>query len=532
MKLHKFSDSLTELRIYLSKFDKEGIEEKRKILKKCSQLKWKSVDELNDYQDILLFMSAYPESKELDALVRSEKRRLAQLLKFSNSISELKDSGLPFTKINTQFSFDLIQWIRSQKDCTIEFDDIGNPNLDINALLKITLPSLIADITTADLDFTGMMQELQVDSKERLAFLLQLIEQLPKASLRDFFWEHLKVWVWITSRKPSFSRLYNCISISKPYYHTDIIKHFDSEELISRSLPKPKRLTHSMRDDIVKVIRKSLLLTMRETDPSTYMDEKSLRYFELERGLSVAIYGVLAERSLPLQSYVGYTLFKNGYPVAYGGSWIFGHYAKFGLNIFEAFRGGESGYIMCQLLRVYKNVFSLYQIEVDSYQFGKDNPDGIKSGAFWFYYRYGFRPMESKIHRLVENDFKKIKSRQGYRTSEKLLLKFAQCNIALTFSKQNKILTYDYCNTKVSQVVISKYKSNQVLLTQAVNKWMTENFLAASTHTLYRQVECELVMLCMVMKLAINPELWKKLIKARMISPYNYNDYLSLLLNP
>lgn len=89
------------------------------------------------------------------------------------------------------------------------------------------------------------------------------------------------------------------------------------------------------------------------------MDERSFSLYELERGVTVAIYGMIPERQLPLESYVGFTLFKNGLPAAYGGAWIFGEYANFGINIFESFRGGESGYMMCQLLRVYKQVFNI-----------------------------------------------------------------------------------------------------------------------------------------------------------------------------
>ncbi|MBK9983286.1 MAG: hypothetical protein IPP15_12935 [Saprospiraceae bacterium] len=57
------------------------------------------------------------------------------------------------------------------------------------------------------------------------------------------------------------------------------------------------------------------------------------------------------------------------------------------------FRNGESAFILAQLLRVYKHVFKLSYFEVEPYQFGLDNPEGIASGAFWFYYRFGFRPL-------------------------------------------------------------------------------------------------------------------------------------------
>ena len=66
------------------------------------------------------------------------------------------------------------------------------------------------------------------------------------------------------------------------------------------------------------------------------------------------------------------------------------------MNIFEPYRGGESGFMMCQVLRVYRQRFGVRFFEVDATQFGLDNPDGIASGAFWFYYRHGFRPLDAR----------------------------------------------------------------------------------------------------------------------------------------
>lgn len=155
----------------------------------------------------------------------------------------------------------------------------------------------------------------------------------------------------------------------------------------------------------------------------------------MERGYAVALYGLQASFQLPVQSYIGYTLFKNGYPMAYGGSWILGRDARFGLNLFEWFRGGESAFVFVQLLRVYKQRYGLERIEIDAYQFGKDNPDGIKSGAYWFYYRFGFRSIDTQLQALAEKEYRRIVNDKNYRSSEKTLRALAESNIALALSE-------------------------------------------------------------------------------------------------
>jgi hypothetical protein len=167
-------------------------------------------------------------------------------------------------------------------------------------------------------------------------------------------------------------------------------------------------------------------------------------------------------RQLPLESYVGFTAFKNGYPAAYGGAWVFGAMASFGLNIFETFRSGESAYVMAQLLRVYRQVFSLTYLEIEPYQFGLDNPEGIASGAFWFYYRFGFRPADPDLRKKAETEAQKIRTRNGYRSSPKVLTDFTGSHLILNFSKKtpHRVLSII---PQITSMIQRKFKGDRSL---------------------------------------------------------------------
>ncbi|MEQ8359544.1 MAG: hypothetical protein RH860_08655 [Cytophagales bacterium] len=218
------------------------------------------------------------------------------------------------------------------------------------------------------------------------------------------------------------------------------------------------------------VIKNTMALRDRETDPVTYLDPSSLRYYELDRGLSIAIYGMLPSQQLPLESYVGFTLFKNGFPASYGGCWIFGARAIFGINIFDAFRGGESGYVMCQILRLYRQVFGITFFEVEPYQFGLDNPEGIKSGAFWFYYKLGFRPASKSLRALARTEYKKIKARKSYRSSKSVLLSFTEANLQLNLSSTTPPSLPTFTR-KITRMIQSKYKGDrQQAISDSISK--------------------------------------------------------------
>jgi hypothetical protein len=62
---------------------------------------------------------------------------------------------------------------------------------------------------------------------------------------------------------------------------------------------------------------------------------------------------------------------------------------------------------------------------VDPYQIGHENEEAIESGAFWFYYKLGFRPASTEHARLALREEEKIARTPGYRTSPATLRRLA-----------------------------------------------------------------------------------------------------------
>jgi hypothetical protein len=332
---------------------------------------------------------------------------------------------LPFTKTQASFTHNLLKILASKKELNLSYHSSDEENIELNSILSFTLPDIEKDHTTAGMDQDDLWETLGVKEKDRLSFLLQELNKLNEIPfIKDYLVDKFNLFVTVEPTDKKFSKLHNHLQVEKKYFHSDILKRFDHIQLMNTSLPQAKKLTDSEIERMIEVMQTSLYLLERETDPCTFIDRNSLRYYKLERGISIAIFGMIPERQMSMESYVGYTLFKNGYPAAYGGGWIYGARSLFGINIFEQFRGGESGFILMQLLRTYKQAFNLSYFEVEPYQYGLDNPEGIESGAFWFYYRYGFRPLDRTLNKLANSEFEKIKSKKNYRSSKTTLTKF------------------------------------------------------------------------------------------------------------
>lgn len=387
----------------------------------------------------LLFTIAYPSDRETLRLAERLLRRLVRNLAHDprKDHVSLANSTLPFCCIVGRFSHDALRSLLTQERIvTVSLHNSRFAPSHVATLVKLTLPEAEKGYVPEDLDDNRLLDALGVPPAKRVAWLVGEAAKLDAMPVvKDFLFDQLGLYVRLTPRKEAFSIAYNRMPAATPFFHSDKLRHVDVRTLADTPLPAPMELSDSSRDQIIRIIRNAMALLARETDPATYLDPRSLRIYSLERGLQVAYFTMVPERQLPYESYIGYTAFKNSLPIAYGGAWIFGDRALFGINIFPPYRGGESAYLMGQLLRGYRQLFNIAHVEIEPFQFGLDNPEGIATGAFWFYYRSGFRPADIALRKLAEDTFHRMGKKAGYTCPVKTLEAFTASPLAMSFTR-------------------------------------------------------------------------------------------------
>jgi hypothetical protein len=422
-----------------------------------------------------------------------------------------------------------VRWLLGHTHCRVVPDSYGEPTLDLNAVLRLTLPSLECNETTADLDNDDLLDALRVAKAGRLGFIVNELSRFDHAPyVKDLLFDSLDLFVRVTPTDRAFSKAWNRLAVDAVFFQRELVRHFDHMALMNRPLPAARRLDAAGRTQAIEVVKNSLALTNRETDPGTYLDADTLRVFDLERGLAVAIYGMTPQRQLPLESYVGFTLFKNGLAAAYGGAWVLGAGSNFGMNIFEPYRGGESGFMMCQVLRVYRQAFGVRFFEVDAHQFGLDNPDGIATGAFWFYHRHGFRPLDAGLARLAHREREKIASRPGHRSSEKTLLAFTGSNVALSFGGKVPTKLFDV-TTRVTRMVQKNYRGDRIAAERdCVQRFASGTPLARTLGDDQRRVLVEVALIAEALAVtdAHRLDLLRRMVKTKPADVFRYQDLL------
>lgn len=457
-----FSRTINSLQKVIYLFDETSNLKKSAFIKALSSMPLPGGTLVLNYHDLLLFMCAYPDSVRSKVLAEKELKRIASYgRQHKNSNKALvEDEGLPYANIVTRFSPDFLSWLLQHKDLRVEFDSFYNPSLSLNDILNITLPAVLKAETTAGLDNEGLLEVLKIKPAQYVPFLVgQMRELADRPLLKELFIERMDLYVKLVPRNVQFSRAFNRSGVKEVYYHNDLLKKFDREQLLNEPLPAAAIPGTAEREQVLKVIKNAMALTVREIDPATFLQVETMRLYNLERGLVLAVYSMIAERQLPLETYFGFTFLKNGIPVSYGGVWAFGERAKIGLNIFNPFRGGESGYLLCQLLRMFKQHFGVHYFEIEPSQFGLNNPDGIESGAFWFYYKYGFKPIDPDLKALAEKEDQKIKTSKNYRSTADTLLRFTESNVGVSLAAKIPLSVPDITN-KILSVINKSWQNN------------------------------------------------------------------------
>lgn len=480
------SELLSALHSVRNRFDEDLEKKKFSLLQKLSAIDINQPAKLIEYHSLLLFLLAYPQSKLLYDLAESELERVAGAAKAifeeknQRKKLHLANTGIAFTRLNISLSFDLVNWLLKEFTDDVELFSIDADEQTVEQVLCACLSPFERDLI-ADKMFSPMQMIHRLKQKEEddLAFLVRLFIQSKQAPLaKDTLWDSLKIFVsWNLSHASlTFERSIN----SKIFFHKNsLVKNVKVESEVRKPLTHQHYLDQEQQQQLLKTARTVLAMFLRETDPVTYADAEQVEIFSMDRGVDIALFPMITSRRLPLESYIGYVAFKNRIPVAYGGGWIFLHRSKIGINIFPHVRGGESAFIFTQILRLYHQQFNVRKFIVEPYQFGKRNSEGLKSGAYWFYHRLGFRSTNAEVKIIAEEESKKISLIKDYTTPPEVLREFTKANLELNLSPRENYPDANPLNVALALHKNPKLKSEIHDWTLLKNKMDEKDFIIA-----------------------------------------------------
>ncbi len=459
-------EAVESLRALALHFDASDAARKARVLEACARRAIADPEVLVAYHDCLLCLLAYPQTRALRDAARSELRRVARAARTLTERGPLRarrklaNSGIAWSEVTIHFGWDIVRWLVERFPEHAEIDSFGEDGVALQSVLAAALPAIEFDLVAAEESALEFLERASAGHRgSRLSWLVAAFERLACTdALREQLFDALQPFTVLRPKGSPLSRTFVRGLPAPTFFHrNDLVRRVHLADLLATPLPPPRRLSASERLRVIDAGRAMLAALGRETDAIALASPDEVAWQEVGRGAAIALYPMRPERRSPLDSHVGMMLFKNGIPVGYGGGWPFGGTCRIGVNMFAPFRGGESAYLFGQVLHVYGHRFRVDRFIAEPSQFGGTNKEGLASGAFWFYYRLGFRPIDARAARLASDEYVRMQLDSGYRTPIPVLRRFTQGDIELRLRE-------------------TTLACDPIRLSQAVSEWIADRF--------------------------------------------------------
>jgi hypothetical protein len=428
---------LEQLEKWKSRFGPAGDGQLERLLATAAGRRFRDAASLIRLHETALFLRAYPRNPEVarlaDAILFSFAGRVEELEAAGADVSAFEApeiSGIAGTSLSAVFSYEVARRLaaRHPRDIEIAWDRYDGIDR-LGPVLRRFLPLLGEDWPVeAHVPYRQWISAARPRGASDLAWLLERVAGSPEL----FDTLDLPLTWRIGDTRTSRSRLR--LAGRELYCHQEPLLR-RSDVSVARELDGPpvpvRRLSRPEARKILDLILDTSAMRFRELYGFSHPDEGGVYHADAGRGVEIFFFGVPPEWRLPLRAYHGGMFFKNGVPAGYVEVLSLFERAEVGFNLYYTFREGESAWLYARLLRLFHQVLGVSCFSVDPYQIGLENPEAVDSGAFWFYRKLGFRPVDRRVAALMEREESRMKRTPGYRSSKRTLEKLAEGYILL-----------------------------------------------------------------------------------------------------
>ncbi len=408
-------------------FGKTAAWRKAHLLREIGKAKRFRARDLPVLHDTLDFMRAYPDGPG----VRKSVLELAAGLREHAGPARLDNTGFPGSTNTYAYSYGVLQqMVRLFPGCLeVDWEGVEDEQPLLDALELLVTPGENQGLEDIRITLREWLDGCKLDPQRTdLEFLLDLFDRSPlPPPVRVHLFESCDLPVRYDLSVPGTGRC----EVSWPagtihYQKRDIAREqFPLAPRIRRPIGTLETLDASTGSALVGCSLAALCGRNLEIYPLIYANPRDVAYARCGRGLHLALVGVQPEYRSPLESLYFFLLLKNGVPIAYGPASVFAGCCEMGINLFPEFRGGEIRYLYAQFMRVLHHHLGVEYFFLTPYGMGEGNEDAIRSGAFWFYRKLGFRAANPDVEALARREEARMREEPGYRSDRRTLRRLA-----------------------------------------------------------------------------------------------------------
>ncbi|MHC4414023.1 MAG: hypothetical protein ACYS0G_01935 [Planctomycetota bacterium] len=452
------------------------------------------------FHEALCFLRAYPDSEGLLRQVEGILAGFGNRSDVRRHRRALVNSGIAGSPIHFRFFPESAIWLarRWGAHLSIEWDEF-----DDRDKLEPMLAHLVHYAETPGLDEYAFevrewIDRLKGPDETDAAFLLRRLAQVRISPfVLETLLEDLDIPLVLSPASDTPARTREKYEGVPVTYQRSPLR--GSRPTVSKEITRPPRSVRSLSPregrKIVQLGRSAMAARCRDLDAFAYADERDVRLVDCGGGLHFTLVGVTPERRFLLETIYGFMMLKNGVAVGYGTHTMLMGSSEVAYTVFDTFRQGEAAVMFDRALAIARHLFAADSFSIHPYQTGLDNEDAIRSGAWWFYQKLGFRPREAELLRIMRREVKRQRSNDAYRSSPATLKRLASSSVYLQLGKPRKdvigILSAGNVGLAITRYIAERFghdrreaeracsgEAAEVLGVRSMRRWSTGERLA------------------------------------------------------
>ncbi|HET9581582.1 MAG TPA: hypothetical protein VFP76_02065 [Gemmatimonadota bacterium] len=426
--------ALRELKSLKDAFGKPAAARKLELLGALEGSALATARQVADLHDLLCYWRAYPDGNATLAVVERMLGGFDRRPDLRRFRRELDDSGIAGTALHFPFFWPMAVRILERWPDRIAVDWTGFGKAPE---LEKALHLLVPYAETVALDGTRLppkrwLQLLKGPGETDAAFLIRRFAALPAAApVTERLYDSLDVPIRLSPGPDTPARTREKWAPARVVFQ---------KRTPSRTRPALRQAVRRVRFEVrslspregatlIELANAAMVPRHRDLLVFLHGDERDVRLVDFGDGLQFAMIGAKPAHRLVLEAVYGFLTLRNGVPVGYLlNSALFGS-CELAYNVFETFRGAETARIYGRFVAAVSRLFGADHFTIDPYQLGLGNQEGLRSGAWWFYYKLGFRPRTPEARALVREELAMIRADRSHRTSWRRLKRLAAANL-------------------------------------------------------------------------------------------------------
>jgi hypothetical protein len=432
------SSLLRELEALRGDYGGEVSGRRLELLRQLERPRLRTRREVFRYHELLCFLRAYPDDSEVLTRVESMLASFSRRSDLRRHRRALVDSGIAGTDIYYRFYWITARWLASRWPERLSIDWTEFEKSD--QLLEI-LDLLVSYSESPALDMVERsprewIDQLRGPGESDAAFLIGRFERLgAEPTVQERLYEQLDVPLRLTPGSDTPSRTRARYEASPVVFQRSPLRR--GRPSLRREVKHGPTAVRdlSLREGrrLIDLAREAMVTRSRDLDAFAYADPRDVRMADFDQGLQFAMFGRRAAHRLLLETSYGFLTIKNGVPIGYTLASTIFRSTEIAYNVFDTFRDGEAALVFVRFLSLVTHLFGSDTFAIDPYQLGYGNPEGLRSGAWWFYYKMGFRPRDPDVRRILRGELERMKKNPRHRsdlaTLEKLAGEYLFCHL-------------------------------------------------------------------------------------------------------